>query len=201
MKNLLLPTAYSPNIRYFREICNYTDVVIEIFENFPKQTIRNHCEILGANGVLKLVVPVIKGRGGKTKTKDIKISYQENWQRVHFKSIMSAYSASPFYEFFIDDIVNFFHKKYVFLIDYNVEFLIKLCDLISIDINVNFTDSFVSIQNDDYLDFRYINWNDEKYFKKNYIQVFSDRMKFVPNLSILDLLFNLGTESKLYLLG
>jgi hypothetical protein len=202
--NALFSTAYFPNAIYYANFLRYEKVKIDIFEHFPKQTYRNRCYILAANGVMPLTVPVLKGRTGKIMTKDIKISYIENWQHQHFQSIMSAYSAAPFYDFFIDTFSAVFNKKFDFLIDLNNEIFSSINKILNIDTKIEYTDDFVQIDVNNPDDYRFafspknkINFSNSTHI--NYIQVFSDRYEFVPNLSILDLIFNLGLDTKKYL--
>ncbi|MBN2662262.1 MAG: WbqC family protein [Bacteroidales bacterium] len=200
----LLSTAYFPNIQYLTKILKYNSIIIDNNETFPKQTFRNRCYILGANGKLSLVVPVTKGRTGKIKTKDIKINYAENWQNQHLQSIKSAYASSPFYEFFIEDYYPFFKKKYSYLIDLNYYILETSLSLLAIEANINISEEFLEIDKNNTNDYRFSLSPKEKLEDKNfktqqYMQVFADRYKFEPNLSILDLLFNLGQESRAYL--
>lgn len=201
---IILSTAYFPNIQYFSKILYSEKVLIENDETFPKQTYRNRCVILGANGVQTLVVPVIKGRSGKIKTKDIQISYAENWQNQHLQTIKSAYASSPFFDFYIDEIEALIKKRHKYIIDLNLEILNELLSLISIKTKILLTNNFVAIDLNNKNDYRFSISPKSKHIDKNftpseYIQVFSDRNKFVSNLSILDLIFNLGQESKSYL--
>ena len=110
MKPLLLSTAYFPPIAYFCAIKQYGSVYIEQYENFGKQSYRNRCEIMTANGVIPLTVPVAKANS-KTCIKDLKIVYQTNWQKLHYKGIESAYKNSPYYEYYIDDLIPFFRAE------------------------------------------------------------------------------------------
>jgi hypothetical protein len=203
--DLLVSTAYLPNINFFEEILRSEKIFIEKYENFPKQTYRNRTYILSANGVMPLVVPVNKGRSGKILTKDITLNYDENWQKQHFRSIMSAYKSAPFYDFFIDEFLIFFEKKYKFLIDFNFDILLKINKLLHIEKEIGFTDEFVKNVDINTKDLRFsLNFkNFDKQIitsQKPYIQVFADRFDFVPNMSIIDLIFNLGPEARTYLL-
>ncbi len=203
--DLLVSTAYLPNINFFEEILRSEKIFIEKYENFPKQTYRNRTYILSANGVMPLVVPVNKGRSGKILTKDITLNYDENWQKQHFRSIMSAYKSAPFYDFFIDEFLIFFEKKYKFLIDFNFDILLKINKLLHIEKEIGFTDEFVKNVDINTKDLRFsLNFkNFDKQIitsQKPYIQVFADRFDFVANLSIIDLIFNLGPEARTYLL-
>ncbi len=202
--NLLLSTAYFPNIQYFSKIILKESFFIEVYENFPKQTFRNRCQILGPNGVADLIVPVIKGRGGKTNTKDIKISYAEDWQRIHYQAIKSNYASAPFFDFYFEDIEPFFNKKYEYLIDFNSDILMTISELLSLDIKINYTEDFIPLNDVSFNDLRFalspkITLPDSTFSPESYIQVFEDRMEFMPNLSILDLIFNLGPESTDYI--
>jgi len=201
----LLASNYFPNIRYFSKLFIHENISIDLYENFPKQTYRNRCNILSANGLLPLVVPVLKGRSGKIITKDIKISYSEKWQHQHIKSIMSAYSSAPFYDFYIDEIKNLIEKKHIYLIDLNSEILKYFLNTLNIKCNIKHTNDFISLSVNNYNDFRFSispknKISDKNFYSNEYIQVFSDRFEFLNNLSILDLIFNLGPESRTYLI-
>ena len=201
MNTGLFLTAYFPPIQFYSELRNYSSVYIEVNENYSKQTYRNRCEILGTNGVLRLSMPVIK-KYTKTKTKDILIDYSSNWQKNHFKSIESAYRSSPFYEYFIDDIMIFFNKKYNYLIDMNMQIIDVVNNFLGLDIKILQTENFIDATNL-FDDFRFEINPKNKLLNKNlkskvYTQVFSEKLPFAPNLSILDLIFNMGQESNLY---
>ena len=198
---VLLSTAYFPNIEYCSQFIRNSQVFIEQHENFIKQTYRNRAIILAANEPVPLIIPVVKGRGTKIKIKDLQISYDEDWQRNHWRTIFSAYNSSPFFEFYADDFKPFFQKKYHFLLDLNMDFLHLLIDLLEIEPEIKLTTDFENAP-DTCLNFR------EKYHPKDlnssnhadfkyieYTQVFSDKLGFVPGLSILDLLFNTGPQA------
>ena len=198
----LLTTAYFPPVQYFSKLFVSEEVYIEIYDNYQKQTYRNRCNILTANGIIPLTIPVHKLQT-KTKTKDITIDYSTDWQKNHYKAIESAYGKSPFFEFLIDDFIVFFEKKYQFLIDLNLEIIETIFSILNISSKINYTSEFIAIDND-YDDLRFIiqpksNVKDYNYKVKPYTQVFSDKFDFQPNLSILDLIFNMGSESLLYL--
>ena len=196
----LLSTSYLPPIQYFSKFLYYEKVYIEIYENYQKQSYRNRCVIYAANGPLTLVVPVIKKQGVKTKISDIKIDYSKSWQRMHWRSIVSAYKNSPFFEFFEEKFVHFYENNARFLVDLNMSLLKTVLEIFEVDTFPEFTKVYQIHGNFD--DYRHsINPKkrlakpDNLYEVVPYHQVFNEKFGFIPNLSIIDLLFNMGTES------
>ncbi|NOZ34062.1 MAG: WbqC family protein [Chlorobi bacterium] len=192
----IFSAAYFPPIGYFSELINSETVIIEKYENYIKQTYRNRCEILSPGGKQTLSIPIVKKSGQKQFIKDVKIDYKNNWQSLHLKSLKTAYLSSPFFEFYIDAFLPFFEKKYTFLLDYNIEILHKLLSESEIDKKLTFTEEYKKEYS--FPDFRNLihpKKNSPKFIFKKYTQVFFDRFDFVPNLSILDLLFNEGPSA------
>ena len=203
---ILLSTAYFPNIQYFSKIENFDNFLIEKHENYIKKSYRNRCEILTASGKLALSIPIEKSTTKKINITDVKIDYSENWQKNHLKAIEAAYGLSPFYEFYIDDIKPLFEKNHKYLFDLNLDILEIVFDLINIKKQIKLTDSFVEINEENSDDFRFsihpkkqMQKQDNEFIANKYIQTFSDKFNFIPNLCILDLIFNLGPESLEYL--
>ena len=202
MKKLLLTTAYFPPISYFSAISQAEDVVIEQYENFGKQSYRNRCEIMTANGIIPLTVPVAKANS-KTLTKDLKIVYTTNWQKLHFKGIESAYKNSPYYDYYIDDLMPFFEEKEEFLLDYNHKILTTVLDMMRIQKDIVYTEDYIPENTEGYDDLRSAihpkpshRTPGAEFPVHPYRQTFSDRTPFVPNLSVLDLLFCCGPDAK-----
>ncbi len=198
---IILSLLYLPPIEYFAWILNADSYKLELHENYFKQTYRNRCHIYTANGLLALSIPVHKTTGNHTLISDIEISYMDNWQINHWRAIESAYNKSPFFLYYQDDLKKFYTKTWKYLYEFNTaltECLLKKLKLNSI---VNFTESFVPII-DIEKDLRYcIHPKEESkhiVFPK-YYQVFESKHNFIPNLSIIDLLFNEGPESLQYL--
>jgi hypothetical protein len=206
MTTALLQTTYFGPIQWYQKLYRYDHCLIEQYDSFQKQTYRNRCVIATANGVQALTVPV-EHSDDKVLTKDLRISDHNQWRRVHWNALQSAYSESPFFEYYADDLHPFFEKKYEFLIDFNEAIRQKVCELIDIHPNVEYTSEYTSDiqhQTSDITDFReVINAKhpqpDAEFNAKTYWQVFQHKHGFLPNLSILDLLFNMGPESIFYL--
>ena len=198
---ILLSTAYFAPVRYFSKLAVYPEIYIEQHENFIKQTYRNRTVILGANGPIPLIVPVEKGRTQKIKIKDLRIAYDEEWQRNHWRTIFSAYNSSPFFEYYADEIETFFRKKHEFLFDFNWQITKTILEILEIPANLTLTEDFEQIP-DNCLKFReqispkaHRIENDPHFEAHPYTQVFSEKFGFVPDLSILDLLFNEGPSA------
>ncbi|NNC51187.1 MAG: hypothetical protein HKO01_11700 [Flaviramulus sp.] len=199
MKILLHPT-YFPNIAQFVAAVNATGIIFEMEDNFLKQTYRNRTYIYGANGKLALNIPVIHSQKNRQKYKDVKIFNEEKWQDIHWKSLLSAYRTSPFFEYYEDELQPLFSQKTKFLLDFNLKCFEAICGCLQLDINISKTDAYYKIVND-IIDFRFL-VNAKKETPQpiqKYTQVFSNKHGFIPNLSILDLLFNEGPNAVTYL--
>ena len=207
MNTALLQTTYFGPIQWYQKLYRYDHCLIEQYDSFQKQTYRNRCVIATANGTQALTVPVESDKreviSDKQAVKDVRISDHNQWRRVHWNALQSAYSESPFFEYYADDLRPFFEKKYDFLIDFNENIRQKICELIDIHPNVEYTSEYISHLSslDDFRDV--INAKhpkpDADFEAKAYWQVFQHKHGFQPNLSILDLLFNMGPESIFYL--
>jgi hypothetical protein len=194
---VLLSTAYLPPISYLSACLHSDQVLIERFETYPKQTCRNRCHIYGPNGLQTLSIPVIKVNGNHTLTKDIRIATSTPWQRLHWRSIETAYNNSPFFLYYQDEFERVFEKKFDFLLDLNSMLLEILFDILRIEKKIGFTDHFLKIPEgiEDHREFpkkKKVPSNDAF---PPYTQVFSPKHGFIADLSIIDLIFNLGPES------
>jgi|TARA_B110000238_G_scaffold124623_1_gene134747 hypothetical protein len=194
-KNYLLPTAYLAPLSYYALIIKSPNSIIEQYEHFKKQTIRNRCSIYSSNGSLVLSVPKVRKSSSKTLIKDIQICYTEPWQKIHWNAIQSSYNSSPFFEYYMDEIFVIYNTKEKYLIDLNIKTHQLILKFLQIDSKINLSNNYNS--QTELEDFR-----DKKFQSINnpvYDQVFSIKKGFTPNLSIIDLVFNLGPESNNYL--
>lgn len=193
-----LSTAYLAPVEYYEVLANAEEVLLEQHEFYIKQSYRNRCVISTANGLMDLTIPVEKFENGKTHIRDVRISYHGNWQAQHWKSIASSYNSSPFFEYYVDDLIGFYERKWNFLWDFNMEIQQKILGLIDIQPVVRLTATYSKDLPNDVFDLRpAIHPKKEAVFKqhKTYYQVFAQKFGFHPNLSALDLLLNMGNES------
>jgi hypothetical protein len=202
---LLLSTAYFPPAEYFWLITRSSKVLIEKWENFHKQTYRNRCVIMGANGPLTLIVPVVRGSIHKTALRDLCIDNTQHWKELHLRSITSACSTAPFFDFYYDIIRNVINKQHKFLLDLNREALLAMNDAIGIISDISYTDEFLPEQYG-IADYRYRitpkkQSDIEGYSDVPYIQIFRERFGYIPCLSIIDVLLNNGPGTRALLQG
>lgn len=193
-------TAYLPPIIYFAYLQQFKSICIEQYETFPKQTYRNRTLIVTANGPLVLSVPVIRPFGNHTATHDMVISHQERWNIRHWRAIESAYNTSPYFLYYKDAIEKILLDHHDSLLEMNHQLLTTLLKQLKIDCQIRYTDDFVPEGASN--DYRY-SITPKKPASPTlfptYCQVFDSQMPFLPNMSILDLLFNVGPDSKRYL--
>ena len=198
--NIILHPTYFPSIASFVSIAKANNLTFEVCDNYQKQTYRNRIFIYGANGKIPLTVPVIYSQKNRQLYKDINISEDTNWQDLHWKSIQSAYSSSPFFEFYQDDFQPLFCKKYQYLLDFNFKCLEIVYDSLELPFEFETTKVYQPTITD-LLDYRFLVENRKELEQpfKPYVQVFDDKHGFIPNLSILDLIFNEGPNAMMYL--
>ena len=204
MTTSLLSSAYCAPIQWFQKLNRYDAVVIEQHDNFLKQTFRNRCVIATANGTQTLTIPVEKSDGDKCLMRDIRISDHGNWRRLHWNALATAYGDSPFFDYYVDDLRPFYEQRFAFLLDFNMQMTAKLCELLDITPNISLSEEYVKDVESSVDDFREVirpkhPMPDADFIPKPYYQVYAQRHGFIPNLSILDLLFNMGNEAVFYL--
>ncbi len=202
----ILSTAYWPNLHYLYWFLHSEKTVVDVYEHYQKQSFRNRCQIMTANGPLNLSIPV-RHLATKEFTADIEISYQEKWQLKHWRAIVSAYKNSPYFEHFEDELKLMYQGEPNLLVDFNVSQLHLVLKLLRIKKEIKLSTSYIEPEEKDSdlrdrihpkLDFR-TDTISSLVLLKPYYQTFEAKMAFVPNLSILDLLFNKGLETRDYL--
>lgn len=206
MKTAYLSSAYLAPVEYYTKLLTYDRIFIEQHDHYMKQTYRNRCTIAGPDGEIALSIPTVKPESLKCPMKDIRISDHGNWRHLHWNAIESAYNSTPFFEYYKDDFQPFYEKKYEFLADFNEELCNLVCELIDIQPVIERTSDYKTTFTPDEYDFREAihpkkdyHLTDPEFIPRPYYQVFEARNGFRPNLSIIDLLFNMGPESLLIL--
>lgn len=191
----VFPLFYAGNIDYFSQMLQH-DVVIDLGEYFQKQTFRNRCVIATSNGLQTLIVPVVREHK-KTPMNEVKISYAEKWQLIHWRAITSAYKNSPYFEHYEHHFEDAYKTQTEHLWQFNKTILEKVLRILKIEKKISFSDKYI---NSAEIDFRnYFKKEHLPKYTKPYQQVFNDRFEFQANLSIFDLIFNIGPDSKHYL--
>jgi hypothetical protein len=201
---ILLATSYLPPVEYFALLMKHGEAAIEVQETYPKQTYRNRCHIATSGGLLALTVPVIKPNGNHTCTGEAAVSYHLPWNRTHWRSLEAAYNTSPYFLYYRDALEPLYHQHYERLIDLNNRFLETMLSILKIRSLITYTTNYCP-QVSAGTDFRF-----DIHPKKptcicpegefpRYTQVFDEQWGFLPDLSIIDLLFNMGPDAHAYL--
>ncbi len=187
---LLSDLQYFPSLILYKYSYQYSDIVFEQYESYQKMSFRNRCIIAGANGSITLSIPLMEGRNQKTLMKDVKMQGSK-WQGQHWKSIVSCYNKSPWFEFYKDELGQLYSKKFTFLVDWNLACFEWSMKKLKLSCPISLTESFEEKVAEGTTDFRnkILPKNYKNFEAIRYRQVFEDKIGFLPNLSILDLLF------------
>jgi hypothetical protein len=202
MTTALLSSTYFGPVQWYQKLCRYDRVLIEHCDAYQKQTYRNRCLIATTQGVQALTVPVVHSRDAQQDREVIKISDHGNWRHLHWQALQTAYGDSPFFEYYEDDLRPFFTERWELLYDFNETIRLKMCELLDIHPVVSHTTQYhPSPAPNDFRDaIRPKHPLPDAHFEpRPYYQVYQQKHGFLPNLSILDLLFNMGPESIYYL--
>ncbi len=204
-KVALLGSAYLGPVEYYAQLLAHDEALIEQYDHYRKQTYRNRCVIASADGPLALTIPTEKSETPKCLMKDVRVSDHGNWRHQHWNAFVAAYKQSPFFDYYADEFHQFFEKKYEFLLDFNQELMAWVCEQIDIQPKTALTTDYV-LDAEAFDDYRetispkcHEEGEDASFIAKPYYQVFDAKYDFLPNLSIADLLFNMGPESLLVL--
>ena len=194
---MVFPLLHNGPVNYFARLVSMKEIVLEQHDHYLKQTYRNRCRIMGTNGILTLSIPVKRVKGIKNRYRDIRIDYDNHWNRIHWRSLEAAYASSPYFEILADELVPFYQKRHPFLFDLNLELLHRILQILQVNLPIICTDAFREIP--DGMDpgqlfhpKHHARDTDPGFSPVPYHQVFTGKHGFRANLSILDLLFNEG---------
>ena len=154
MQTVLLSSLYLAPINYYSKLFRAERAIIEVHDNYQKQSYRNRCMIVGANGPMSLSIPIEKPAGLKSKMKDIRIAEHGNWQHLHWNAIISAYNSTPFFDYYRDEFRLFYENKFTFLFDLNEQMRALICDLIGIEIPIEYSIQFSENSSSEISDYR-----------------------------------------------
>ncbi len=193
---------YFGNIHYYYIISQYPEIIIEPHEYYIKQTFRNRTYILTANGIMPLIIPVIH-QSSKELIVHKQICYKEKWYKKHYTAIISAYKNSPYFDYYADELLcDLIQPQYHYLFEFNLNLIKKILRIINLPTTqIHLSESYQKTYFHDYRNYFENTSSLPPHLKTPYLQVFPDRMEFQSNISILDLIFNLGPQTKNYLQG
>ena len=202
VRTMMISSLYLAPIAYYAALVRAENALMEIHDNYQKQSYRNRCHIAGANGMLALSIPIEKPSSGKGAMKDIRIADHGNWQHLHWNAIVSAYNSTPFFQYYEDDFRPFYQHKLTHLHDFNEGLRQLICRLAGIETSVVYTSGYEAATGSGKCDLREVIHPKKKprWVTPRYYQVFSDKNGFIADLSIIDLLFNMGNETSLFLM-
>jgi hypothetical protein len=193
MGRLILPSVYWGNIEYFARLVAAEEAVIDLGEHYIKRSERNRTAIMTANGVMSLSVPLVRANRPQTPVTDLRIDYSTRWQHRHWTAILSAYRSSPYFDLVAERVERFYRREWKFLVDYDMELQEEIFRLLGVAPKVERSDAYVVAGEQD-MDLR-PKHRESDYVTPEYFQPFSDRMPFVPNLSVLDVLMSEGLST------
>ncbi len=190
----LFSIAYLPPLSYIHQCIEADKIIIDQHEHFIKQTFRNRCQIYGPNGIQSLIIPIKHQNLSHSPVKDTRISFDVPWNKIHWKTICSAYRNSPFFEFYEDEFKIAYEKPDEFLIDFNYKMLEIIFKIFNLNKTIKLSEDFEKTPTLS-VDFRNTFHPKKKFININpYHQVFSDRFGFINDLSCIDYLFNVGNR-------
>ncbi len=203
MNAILIESQYIGSCSYWNLLLQADEIYLDQHEHYVRRSYRNRAHILGANGLLRLSIPLEHGKSQHAAMKDVRISNNDNWQSLHWHSFTSAYRRSPFFEYYEDYFKKFYENKFDLLIDYNTELMKVIASILKVELSIKFSEKYFGKDEFFGTDYRSIflpNKSSDINFA-SYPQVFNDRFPFEKDLCVFDVLFNVGTRSKEYLLN
>lgn len=203
MSAILIESQYIGSCSYWNLLLNSNEIYIDQHEHYVRRSYRNRAHILGANGLLRLSIPLEHGKSQHAAMKDVKISYNERWQDLHWHSFTSAYRRSPFFEYYEDYFRKFYEERFETLSEYNFQYLNTIASILKVELPIRLSDKYYSKADFSGIDYRsyFLPSKSTTLEFATYPQVFADRFPFEQDLCVLDVLFNVGTRSKDYLIN
>ncbi len=197
MSYLLIENQYFGSVNYYRTLFQYKDVKIESFEAFQKMSFRNRCTIVGSGGPIQLTIPLVGGRNNKQLIRDVRINYSTQWQQQHWRTIVSCYGRSPFFEYYRDEVAQFYKKPVTFLWDFNWSILQWMVKQLKCTASLAVSDVYIKEVPEGVFDARniFLPATIAQFSAIAYTQVFEHSIGFSPNASVLDLLFCEGPSA------
>jgi hypothetical protein len=198
--NLIVESQYFAPVTLFKKSVQFSNIKFDIYESWRKMSFRNRCVVAGANGPIVLSIPLLEGREQKKMVKEVAIDNRKQWQEQHWKTITSCYNRSPWFDFFGHELEELYRQPVELLAHWNTTCFRWVADKLGLSIDVGYTDRFQP----QYLETGEVDWrnrlvpksiNEDFLNPVKYHQVFEDRLGFIPNLSILDLLFCEGKNA------
>ncbi len=194
------PTTYFGSVVYYQNLVRHSHVLIETKEHFPKQSYRNRCDILSADGILSLSIPVKKPNGSKTPTEEVRLANNENWRARHWRAIKTAYQSAPYFDYYGIEVHDLIHRDDELLIDLNDAITSSIIDWLDLPVEQKRTEEFYPVQPDDPREVLVDKNKNNEFEKSPYIQVFPSEHSFTPNISILDAVMCAGPLARNLLL-
>lgn len=205
MRPVILTSAYLPPVEYFTKLYGAPYVILDCHDHYVKQTYRNRCLIAGPDGQLALTLPIVHEGKGKMPTRDIRLSNHGDWRHLHWNALKSCYENSPFFEYMADDFLAIYRQDYTYLVDFNAALQELICHWLGLTPDIRTASHYIDASTMEADDFRETirpktgYEADQSFTPAPYYQVFQQQNGFIPNLSIVDLLFNMGPEARLVL--
>jgi len=202
--NLVTEIQYFPPVSFYKNLNGYSHIIFEQYETYQKMSFRNRTLVAGANGIISLSIPLEKGRDQKMRIKEVRIDKRKNWQAQHWKSIESSYNRSPWFDHYREDLIALFQKRVSHLFDWNIICFEWTMEKLGLNSGISFSENYqVQYDPGSHIDRRnqILPKNYFQYPVVKYRQVFEERLGFLPNLSVLDLLFCEGRNAGMLLTG
>ena len=185
----LLPAAYFGSIAYFQELAKHNTVIIEAKEHFPKQTYRNRCDIVSADGILSLSIPTKKNKGSKTPTDEVLLSNDENWRMRHWRAITTAYQSAAYFDYYSIEVKELLFNEEINYLQFTLAITQRIINWLELGTSLLLSNEFKPIQENDARIHLVAKNSFQEIEAAPYIQVFPSSTNYKMSVSILDAIF------------